>query len=145
MNKKLARAVRQRRKKEIDQNRRRLKKETDENRRQIERRNRFRSALRGYRLDDVDEERYETIAKNCRGEICSFCEKKIFKKDLKAKRFLAMTTNRSRAEYVFHHHHLFEEDLQTKKAEAGAVLQEIYNKIFRIEFREFEEFLNMNG
>jgi hypothetical protein len=106
MNKKLARKIRQKREKE---------------------RNRpdgyspLEAAVKNLRILPLTEEQKEQIVKNCLGEICTICNKKITKKDLKANRFVGLAAYQSGVQkypdYLAHPKHFFEEDGQTATAD----------------------------
>ncbi len=111
--------------------------------RRAERYRDFVKARAEFKVTDVSEYLYKRIAGAVELQTCILCEKKILKKDLKAKRFCAMETNRSGKVYPNHFHHLFEDDLETKKPDAEAVLQTVYNNIFLKEFSDHKEFLEV--
>lgn len=131
MNKKLARRLGNHRRKQMDQELRRRERYAN-----------YRKRLGKFAVTDETEARYDYLAKTRPPSNCLVCGKKILQKDLKSKRFVAMTSSLSARSYLIHFEHIYDGDRGWKKDGAGAAVEAAYVKIFAVEFAEFKEFLS---
>ncbi len=132
MNKKQARKARQQRNKQREQNER-----------HFERNQKKQKATRDFQVKLIDDERKEYIAAHCSGKgdfddlMCLVCDKKILKKDLKAKRFIALSPNTDKThEYFAHSIHFYEEDGVTVIAEHEANFQKMFALVMKKELKD---------
>lgn len=150
MNKKQARKARQQRNKQREQNERRAIREQAK-----------KKARADFKVKLISDERKDRIAqKFVRGKavgaeaktattvtltidaapesvVCLVCDKKITKKDMKAKKFVALapSTDKSK-EYFAHSVHFFEEDGVTETADNGVNFQKMFGLIMKKELKD---------